>query len=847
MYQVLIHLRRVEDFEPRTPPAGSGINGGDAGDVVDSDRLSRVWTFTCIPGVVDGQPAPNHGDASSTGQWRQGSTTSAPTLLPMTFRDPGAARAAKSSDIAVEDVPAPESGERGATRCGSAPPVRSLSAAGPTFDTPTSIMASPTDGQTAPAAPCSDPSATGMGAVRRDAVGGAVPEWAPLELQCKRHAPTTSVQEDPMRVEAGSERACCWDGSAPVPVGSPGAGTPRRTPAVIGPPATAPLRPAAATTSHVPLRTYRRRPRHDGTTTPAARTPPVTPARLDFDTGAPAATEDLQPPEGTWSHITPRRQSSPRPTPAAQKMAKNARSVAPAHDTTPPPNLNSNSPTAANTPATAAAMAATTAFLAGITLATRSPLIRSIPGDARVAFTVPDNAVSMPRRSSRLPSQPLNVSVRPSKKGEILAMKRFGLLPEGVNSGAAIDKAGEKLDNFFDDIIDVKNLPALRDLFPAARGLSNDEMVAAARQAGVAKLLHLFSSRNRLRLCQNPRSKDDLPRELETSQAKLTEVQGLQSDILDVAKSKSSQLTLHTGADIAPVTISSNQEALHDQAADDYIPLPQEEDSLEGVDDLFGLLKDDSHSSESEGSSDSEGHTTFHQVCVRKEKEDGCYPPILNSKLRSDSEGRTSVFSRIFTVRMFWEQEGRRGKQQHFHQEYAGDTALVPKRTKTLDMAISDENFKERSIVLSSKDEHTQLATPDLETKVLLQDEQQQKISKVVFPKSDAECGNKGTSFDQEDDETMYLVTDSKVLSEGCVSKSGLSVDRTSGHLVADLLGMNSESRTSFINDSSSGSAEGFSASALNSENVEHNVNRSEAYAEPPILQHDPGEATEKL
>jgi hypothetical protein len=84
---------------------------------------------------------------------------------------------------------------------------------------------------------------------------------------------------------------------------------------------------------------------------------------------------------------------------------------------------------------------------------------------------------------------------------------------------------------------------------------------------------------------------------------------GLQSDISDVAKSKSSQPLLHGGADTAPVTIPSNQEALqHDQSSDDYIPLPKEEGSLEGVDDLFGLLKDESHSSESEGSSDSEGH-----------------------------------------------------------------------------------------------------------------------------------------------------------------------------------------------------------------------------------------------
>ncbi|CAN6214903.1 unnamed protein product [Urochloa humidicola] len=878
----------------------------------------------------------------------------------------------------------------------------------------------------------------------------------------------------------------------------------------------------------------------------------------------------------------------------------------------------------------------------------------------------------------------------------------------------------------------------------------------------VTKLLHLFSSRNRLQLCQNPRLKDDLPREPETSLVKVTDVQsspnssscgsfrshcqacssstlgdrlidsvslvhrGPQSDISDVTKSKSSQSPRHTGADTATFAMPGNEEAMHDQSTDDYIPLPQEEDSLEGVDDLFGLLKDGYHSSESEVSSDSEDHTTFHQVCVRKE--DGCYPPVLSSKLRSDSEGRTSVFSRLVKTHKTYSkgkrskteafpprsaqsfnplsQKKKQRKAQHskppyhnggmldipsgnkltrvpasshsfvwrrstkysggkqseiqmcvgpflcqdgnkwdvsnkqhvryksckkscvpkacsksidscdnelnmptvfagehdssevnvkedmrtssmnfeqrandsyveggdqdlysedvdatgrkkrqatasFHQECPSDTASVPKGTETLDMlAISDENFKEKSIVLSCKDAHTQLAGPYLETKVLLQDGQQQsfggsfgyiqkmtysslilessktvdalgkqsfgdrktslkdeteshvaaghlgtetslqlketqstrschgvvnsdkilvlgnfetmdilpnhdegcenkkslpsdgsdrlvtscdletemsmpqqqtadiqscsevvhddevlvpEISKVIFPKFDADCGNKGTSlgsgcmeevchlvkschevvpsnaapvpegcaplsnlaafhgdnakktmhqflldetsehlstghedtvmlpqvehhrsccgdtssvleystvdtstgdghsehknsFDQKDDETLYLVTGSKdqtntantsssdgsrscaptddqecskamllkeehyqnfqgnsnsldsfaVLSEGCGSKSGVSVDRTSGLLVADILGMNSESRTSFINDSSNGSAETLGTSALASGNAD-NTNELEAYAEPPILQHDPGEAMEQL
>uniref|UniRef100_A0A0A9D0L3 Uncharacterized protein n=1 Tax=Arundo donax TaxID=35708 RepID=A0A0A9D0L3_ARUDO len=83
------------------------------------------------------------------------------------------------------------------------------------------------------------------------------------------------------------------------------------------------------------------------------------------------------------------------------------------------------------------------------------------------------------------------------------------------------------------------------------------------------------------------------------------------------------------------------------------------------------------------------------------------------------------------------------------------------------------------------------------------------------------------------------------VSAEGCRSKSGMSTYTATGHQVSDLLGMNSESRTSFINDSSNGSAETFSTSAQGGEHVGPNTNGLEVYAEPPILQHDPGEAME--
>ncbi|KAF8759337.1 hypothetical protein HU200_010378 [Digitaria exilis] len=62
--------------------------------------------------------------------------------------------------------------------------------------------------------------------------------------------------------------------------------------------------------------------------------------------------------------------------------------------------------------------------------------------------------------------------------GEILTMKRLGLLGAGANNNNAIDDARRELDRFFDDIVDVKNFPALRDLFPAARELSDEELLA---------------------------------------------------------------------------------------------------------------------------------------------------------------------------------------------------------------------------------------------------------------------------------------------------------------------------------------------------------------------------------
>ncbi|KAM3194974.1 hypothetical protein ACQJBY_071186 [Aegilops geniculata] len=204
----------------------------------------------------------------------------------------------------------------------------------------------------------------------------------------------------------------------------------------------------------------------------------------------------------------------------------------------------------------------------------------------------------------------------------------------------------------------------------------------------VVKLLHLFSSRNRLQPRQNPRLQVEPPRESDISSVvnqtdnhsgsnsshgslksacqtctsssvgehaaspshKLSEPMSLkhrelQLGISDVAKSNSSRSSLHTAANTDVVTEPGTQEAVDDKFTDDYIPLQLEDDTSDGVDTLFDLLGDESHSSESKGSSDSEENTAFHQPCVRKK--DDCHQPLADSKLRADIEGRKSVFARL--------------------------------------------------------------------------------------------------------------------------------------------------------------------------------------------------------
>nr|CAB3453806.1 unnamed protein product [Digitaria exilis] len=252
-----------------------------------------------------------------------------------------------------------------------------------------------------------------------------VVEFAPFEAQCP-HAQDLDVSwVDPMRSECAIQNL---NVAPPEPL----AAVPIPTPA--------------------PIITYWRRPRPGATASmveTTRSTPPITPTRLDFGDDEPSDC-----PVSAGQDVVPRRVHK-----GPQLLSMPLLCL----------------------PSTEDAIAKTSAFLAGITLATISPLLGNFPAVARVPL--PTTATPGWRRSGRLAAQPLNLTVRPSKKGEILAMKRLGFLCNGSRNDSDIEAVRKEFDCFFKETMDVKNLSALRDLLPAARVLTDEELMTAVRHA----------------------------------------------------------------------------------------------------------------------------------------------------------------------------------------------------------------------------------------------------------------------------------------------------------------------------------------------------------------------------
>nr|TKW35688.1 hypothetical protein SEVIR_2G391450v2 [Setaria viridis] len=101
-------------------------------------------------------------------------------------------------------------------------------------------------------------------------------------------------------------------------------------------------------------------------------------------------------------------------------------------------------------------------------------------GGAAMAMSVPATPTqSRPRRSGRLAKQTLNSTVRASKKGEVLVMRKLGLCS---TDGPVPDQPHPQLASIFQRPLDAKYFCAIRDIFPATQALSDDDVRAVAVQ-----------------------------------------------------------------------------------------------------------------------------------------------------------------------------------------------------------------------------------------------------------------------------------------------------------------------------------------------------------------------------
>jgi hypothetical protein len=76
-----------------------------------------------------------------------------------------------------------------------------------------------------------------------------------------------------------------------------------------------------------------------------------------------------------------------------------------------------------------------------------------------------------------LANQPLNATVRASKKGEVLAKRKLGLL---LANGSGAGCHHLELASIFTGMLEADRFAAMRDMILAARALSGHDMRAAA-------------------------------------------------------------------------------------------------------------------------------------------------------------------------------------------------------------------------------------------------------------------------------------------------------------------------------------------------------------------------------
>ncbi|CAN6330762.1 unnamed protein product [Urochloa humidicola] len=289
-------------------------------------------------------------------------------------------------------------------------------------------------------------------------------ELVAFEVQCPTRDEHPTVTTDPMLFESGAPPSKLIK---PFPCLRASGGPPLVTPATM-------------------FKTYRRRVRSVAAPDPAALPTPVT-LNFELDVGPSTGASGDLPGQPSKSEVESEQErilplddvgdttnpldGEPSPCPTLSNGPKSSRK----------PNEKLEGRKRTKTQPNRSleeAKAATANFLASVSQALQVPLA-SMParGWGNATSSIP--TTPGPRRSQRLANQPLNSMVRPSKKGEALVMHKLGLCQV---DGSAPGQPRPQLASVFQGSLDAQTFAAIRDIFPAARTLSDSDLMAAIQE-----------------------------------------------------------------------------------------------------------------------------------------------------------------------------------------------------------------------------------------------------------------------------------------------------------------------------------------------------------------------------
>ncbi|CAN6345196.1 unnamed protein product [Urochloa humidicola] len=454
-YEVLIHLRSIADFNSRTPSPSPGPSppstDGDSGPDGNPDRRygqsrgdggPRLQGFPPVYGREDGTTEQLGGAGETAGSHD---------------RTHGASRQSRRRDVRASSSPPSGNGRRYPAASPTASPARPTSAQPAAKGSVTAAAEPPASPADATKALCHEKRTEAMPPVGQRGAG----QFLSAE-QTSGNSPFPKRATD--KPAAATERISCETVAFEVQIPCRPVGVVQAADPMI-------FEFRATRQAHrfqklpdaprVGLRTYHRRPRSAAATDATEAALPTVSSDLAKEGG----------PSDSHSPGPAQLESGPQHSHTTLKRARPRQ-----NDTNEASNSSGKQARLQLQPELVEAKAATAAFLASVSRALQAPLASLPP---RLSTTSP---TTTPRRSSRLASKPLNTTVRASKKGEVLVLRKLGLRPDDDNS----TDTSRQLASVFHGPLDTTHFVSLRDIFPAARALSDMELMAAAAQASQA-------------------------------------------------------------------------------------------------------------------------------------------------------------------------------------------------------------------------------------------------------------------------------------------------------------------------------------------------------------------------